>query len=497
MHRKIATTLSLAAVLSACSANDPPSNVEQIDSNLGQFDIVVMPSIGSTRPSRAPSTQGLAALAPAAAAGAAAPITGNGIDYHGGPIMPGTVNLYYIWYGNWGGKSAPAILSDWGNALSGSAIYGINSSYSDNTGSSVSGRTHLAQTTSVGLTHGANLVDADVWSIVNDALNAGSLPSDPNGVYFVLTSADVNETGGFCTSYCGWHTARSRNGTNIKFAFIGDGARCNGSCGSAPSPNGDSSADGMASIVFHELSEAVSDPLINAWTDSKGQENGDLCAWQFGSTYRTGNGGTANVRLGNRDYLLQEMWLNAQGGSCRTSANATRVFNGGDSNAATPVDWDPGFWKGDCGAGNAIAGVSQTTNQTGAHALLCAPQGSSSGNLVATLDATHGDSRRANRLGDWDFGYVKAECGVNEYVSGLSMNTGDKSLHEVRCASGSPTGGGQNGCSTHSVTQDDRGNTATGDWDSGYYKGECAAGQSVYGISVAGGKPHKILCCDD
>src|SRR5215468_6654520 len=25
----------------------------------------------------------------------------NGILYHGGPVMLGTVNLYYIWYGTW------------------------------------------------------------------------------------------------------------------------------------------------------------------------------------------------------------------------------------------------------------------------------------------------------------------------------------------------------------------------------------------------------------
>jgi hypothetical protein len=27
--------------------------------------------------------------------------SGNGINYHGGPVMPGTVNAYFIWYGNW------------------------------------------------------------------------------------------------------------------------------------------------------------------------------------------------------------------------------------------------------------------------------------------------------------------------------------------------------------------------------------------------------------
>ena len=30
----------------------------------------------------------------------------NGINYHGGPVMLGTTNVYYIWYGNWASNSA-------------------------------------------------------------------------------------------------------------------------------------------------------------------------------------------------------------------------------------------------------------------------------------------------------------------------------------------------------------------------------------------------------
>jgi hypothetical protein len=53
------------------------------------------------------------------------------------------------------------------------------------------------------------------------------------------------------------------------------------------------------------------------------------------------------------------------------------------------------------------------------------------------------------------------------------------------------------GCETHFVVQDDQGNTGTGDWDSGYYKGECAAGKVVVGVSasMSTGEPHEILCC--
>ena len=28
-------------------------------------------------------------------------ITGNGINYHGGPVIHGQQNVYFIWYGNW------------------------------------------------------------------------------------------------------------------------------------------------------------------------------------------------------------------------------------------------------------------------------------------------------------------------------------------------------------------------------------------------------------
>jgi hypothetical protein len=64
----------------------------------------------------------------------------------------------------------------------------------------------------------------------------------------------------------------------------------------------------MASIIAHELEEAVTDPNLNAWFDRRGQENADKCAWTFGTTYTTSNGGVANVQLGTRDYLIQRNW---------------------------------------------------------------------------------------------------------------------------------------------------------------------------------------------
>ena len=40
----------------------------------------------------------------------------------------------------------------------------------------------------------------------------------------------------------------------------------------------DPAADAMASVLAHELEESTSDPDLNAWYDSKRNENADKCA---------------------------------------------------------------------------------------------------------------------------------------------------------------------------------------------------------------------------
>src|SRR5947208_16823802 len=54
---------------------------------------------------------------------------GSGINYHGGPVMLGTTNVYYIWYGNWSGNSATTILTDLASSIGGSGYFNINTTY--------------------------------------------------------------------------------------------------------------------------------------------------------------------------------------------------------------------------------------------------------------------------------------------------------------------------------------------------------------------------------
>jgi hypothetical protein len=231
--------------------------------------------------------------------------------------MHGTVNAYFIWYGTWANNTAPQILADLVAGLSGSSYYNINTTYSDASGTFATNSVQLVAQANDAYSQGTSLSDNAIAQVVSAQIAAGALPLDANAVYFVLTSADVTANSGFCNQYCGWHTHASINGVDVKYAFVGNPDRCPSACAAQTvGPNGNAGADGMASILTHELQEAQTDPDLNAWSDRRGYENADKCAWTFGTTYAAANGAKANLRLGQRDFLIQRNWVNAGGGYC-------------------------------------------------------------------------------------------------------------------------------------------------------------------------------------
>jgi hypothetical protein len=244
----------------------------------------------------------------------------NGIFYHGGPVVLGTTNVYYIWYGNWSGNTASTILTNFAQSVGGSPYFNINTTYYNGSGTHVSNAVSYAGATSDGYSQGTSLSDAQIQAVVSSAITTNKLPKDTNAVYFVLTSADVTANSGFCTQYCGWHTHGTIAGSDIKYSFVGNPDRCPSSCAAqTTSPNGNAGADGMASIIAHELEEAVTDPDLNAWYDRRGYENADKCAWTFGTESTAPNGSKYNMTLGGMSYLIQRNWVNAGGGFCALS----------------------------------------------------------------------------------------------------------------------------------------------------------------------------------
>ena len=64
--------------------------------------------------------------------------------------MHGTINVYYIWYGNWSGISEPhamTVLQNLASTIGGTPYFNINTTYSDSSGTAVSNSVNFAGST--------------------------------------------------------------------------------------------------------------------------------------------------------------------------------------------------------------------------------------------------------------------------------------------------------------------------------------------------------------
>jgi hypothetical protein len=103
--------------------------------------------------------------------------------------------------------------------------------------------------------------------------------------------------------YCAWHSSGNCGGTQIEFAWFFDLSGDSG-CDPVDNSTGHSQAlAALANVSGHELSEAVTDPQLNAWYDQQGAENADKCAWTFNVPYVTFTNGSI--------WKIQGNWSNA------------------------------------------------------------------------------------------------------------------------------------------------------------------------------------------
>src|SRR5215467_10818542 len=171
---------------------------------------------------------------PAARPTGNAVVTGNGINYHGGPVLQGNpVPVYVIFYGNWNGtgsntQATVTLIDTFLNSLGNTGYERINTTYGDNTGN-VSGNLTLAAQVFDPGSQGKRLRNSRISAAISAQLTSGALPTDPNGVYLFLTASDISEQG-FCSSFCGFHTRQTLNGADIKWAFIGNVDQCPSGC---------------------------------------------------------------------------------------------------------------------------------------------------------------------------------------------------------------------------------------------------------------------------
>ncbi len=80
-------------------------------------------------------------------------------------------------------------------------------------------------------------------------------------------------------------------------------------CDAGNHPN-NNDADATINVTSHEHNETITDELGNAWYDRRGYENGDKCAWKFGTQLGGGSGAQYNQVINTHHYELQQAWSN-------------------------------------------------------------------------------------------------------------------------------------------------------------------------------------------
>jgi hypothetical protein len=165
------------------------------------------------------------------------------------------------------------------------------------------------------ITPGNCITDAQLTAELQRVMALKKWNGGLTNIYFVYTGAgegscfDASSASCAYTSYCAYHSFIP-GATPIIYANMpyADPKYCY-LAGTQTSPNGVIDGDAAASVASHELTEAITDPLLNAWYSSTGAEIGDLCAWQFG-TNSWGPNNNANQSWNGHLYELQLEWDN-------------------------------------------------------------------------------------------------------------------------------------------------------------------------------------------
>jgi hypothetical protein len=178
------------------------------------------------------------------------------------------------------------------------------------------------------------LTDQQLQAEIQHVLSSTGWQGGLDHMFFLMTPNGVGScedaSGAACSTnaFCAYHSAF---GTSISTAVIYAnepymGPLPPGECTEPTTqgfPNNDVDAETTINTISHEHNEAITDPLGNAWLANDGplgrpgDENGDLCAYGFGTQIGGTDGVDAyNQVINTHHYELQQEWTNENGGGC-------------------------------------------------------------------------------------------------------------------------------------------------------------------------------------
>jgi hypothetical protein len=255
--------------------------------------------------------------------------------YHNGPVMHTNTSYAIYWL-----PSGYSVASDYRSLLdrflgdvgadSGktSNVYYADTQYSDGAGNisynsslggsvvdtnpfPASGCTDTVSQTTVCLS------DAQIQAEVQRVAGAQGWGNGPTKLFFMFTPRGVGSCADSSncafSQYCAYHSNFSSAAGSTLYANQPYADTVPAACDAGNRPNGDD-ADATINVTSHEHNEAITDALGTAWYDRRGYENGDKCAWNFGTQLGGGSGAQYNQLINGHTYELQQEWSNKRSG---------------------------------------------------------------------------------------------------------------------------------------------------------------------------------------
>jgi hypothetical protein len=269
------------------------------------------------------------------------------LEYHGGPIMASNTS-YTLYWAPAGAPEYPAeyesgintYLADLAHDSGGNQnVDSVAAQYKDSTGEFAKYDSHFggalldtdAYPKTGCLAAPICLTDKQLREELRSYVSAHGLAHDYAHEYFILTPPGVEDcfeasslecsAGSTSPVYCAYHSYIALTGGPIIYAndpYVTG----NSGCDDGEHPNNKPSDGALQGGLSHEHDESLTDPALNAWYASNGEEIGDKCrtfveSTEFGTPLGTAPDGSRYNQVVNTGlYWYQQEWSN-EGLQCK------------------------------------------------------------------------------------------------------------------------------------------------------------------------------------
>ncbi|HZE03835.1 MAG TPA: hypothetical protein VE127_01340 [Solirubrobacteraceae bacterium] len=160
------------------------------------------------------------------------------------------------------------------------------------------------------------LTDSQLQAEISKVIKNQGWKPNSSTEFFMFTAKGIGSCDGSSCSfsqYCAYHSWIGSGSNATIYANMPYADTVPSACDAGQHPNNDD-ADATINVTSHEHNESITDEQGSAWYDRRGYEDGDKCAWNFGTALGLTAYGQYNQVINGDDYYLQQEWSNHSSG---------------------------------------------------------------------------------------------------------------------------------------------------------------------------------------